>query len=973
MQTPEKYSPKREEEILKFWQENKIFEKSLEQTKNRDKYTFYDGPPFATGTPHYGHLVGGTMKDIVPRYWTMRGYYVERRFGWDCHGLPVEYEKEKELKISGKKDIEKMGIDNFNEACRDTVLRYVKEWRAVVERMGRWVDMDNDYRTMDPEYMESIWWVVKTLFSKGLIYEGFKTLPYCPRCATPLSNFETNQPGAYKDVSDPAITVRFKLKDLENTYILAWTTTPWTLPANMALAVGKDIEYVKVKDKNSQDIYILAKERLGNYYKTEDEYEILEEFKGEKLENKTYVPLFPYFAKKADEGAFRIIFANFVTTEDGTGVVHIAPAFGEDDNLVAKENGIPLANTVDEVGCITNDVLEYAGLFVKDADPKIIEDLKNRKDLIKKESITHSYPHCWRCESPLIYKAVSTWFVKVTEIKKDLIENNQRINWVPENIKFGRFGKWLEDARDWAISRNRYWGTPLPIWKCEKCNSLQVLGSIAELEEKSGQKVSDLHKHFVDKIEIKCDKCKGTAKRIPEILDCWFESGSMPYAQKHYPFDFENLEDFKKIFPAQFIAEGVDQTRGWFYTLLVLSTALFNEPAFLNVIVNGIVLAENGEKMSKRKKNYPDPKNMIDKYGADSLRFYLMNSPVVRAGDLRFSEKGVDEIFKKVILILWNVFTFYQMYEDKELLSKKIENANLLDRWILAKLNLLVLNYNEKMESYDLSRVCKDLLDFINELSTWYIRRSRDRFKSEDVLEKAACLQTLYQCLSTFIKLLAPFMPFVSEMIYKDICNDKESVHLETMPQISEKEIDKELLNSMEVVMQIVEIGLALRAENKIKVRQPLSEIKIDLEGLKIEKDLLSEFEKIISDELNIKKVSFEEDAEKLKEQGWLTRQSAKVEIAVNPEISEELKLEGILRELTRNINSIRKDLGLTINDRVNVFYSTDSSDIKNAVEKFKTALMKSVLANDISKKEMEDASEVKINDGSVKIKVEKI
>lgn len=970
MTTPQKYSPKNEQEILNFWEKEKIFEKSLEQTKGNDEYTFYDGPPFATGLPHYGHLVAGTLKDVVPRYWTMKGYHVARRFGWDCHGLPVEYEKEKELGISGKKDIEDMGIDVFNEECRAIVQRYVEDWKVVVNRIGRWVDMENSYLTMNPDYMESIWWVVKTLWERNFIYEGLKTLPYCPRCATPLSNFEANQ--AYKDVYDPAITVRFKLIDQENTYVLAWTTTPWTLPANMGLAVGADIDYVKVKDNETGDNYILAQTRLEQYYRDEKEYEIVETFKGKQLDEKKYQPLFDFFAGQAEQGAFRIVIADFVSTEDGTGIVHIAPAFGEDDNRLGLEKGLPAINTLNEVGCFNDEVTTYAGMFVKDADPKIIEDLKFKNDLIKKESITHSYPHCWRCDSPLIYRAISTWFVKVTDLKQDLVRNNEQINWQPENIKFGRFGKWLQDARDWAISRNRYWGTPLPIWKCTECDEIHVIGSKQELEELSGEKVEDLHKHFVDKIEFKCGKCGATARRIPEILDCWFESGSMPYAQKHYPFEFkDNLDEFNKFFPAQFIAEGIDQTRGWFYTLLVLSTALFNEPAFKNVIVNGIVLAEDGEKMSKRLKNYPDPMEVVEKYGADALRFYLMSSPVVKAGDLRFSEKGVDEVFKKVILLLWNTFTFYKMYEDNDLLDEKVESDNLLDKWIISKLNFLVFDYTQRMEDYDLQRSTRIILEFINQLSTWYVRRSRDRFKLEDKNEKTAALQTLHTCLMTLVKVMAPFTPFITEMIYKDLTAEKDSVHLEKMPIVSKEDIDSEILNSMGIVQQIVELGQSVRAQNQLKVRQPLAEIKVDLEGMKVEKDYLAQFEQIILDELNIKKISWEENVEANK--GWLTKQISKIEIAINPELTDELKQEGLIREMTRHINLFRKNQSLTINDKVELYYQTDDKDITAAIENFTDMLKKNVLAEKIERKELDDFETIKINDTEVKIYLKKI
>ena len=608
---------KSETEVQEYWESNKVFEKSLEIRKDSEEFVFYDGPPFATGLPHYGHLLAGTIKDVIPRYQTMIGKYVKREFGWDCHGLPVEFEMEQELNLSGKKDIEDYGIGNFNEACRGIVLRYTSEWEKVVRRMGRWVDFQNGYRTMDLDYMESIWWVFKQLWDQGLVYEGYKILPYCPRCATPLSNFEANQ--GYADVNDPAITVRFKLND-EDGYILAWTTTPWTLPSNMALAVGADIDYVKVKD--GEDIFIIAESRLSAYYKPDALPEVLDKFKGLTLMGKTYEPLFPYFAEKAEEGAFKIVTADYVSTENGTGIVHIAPGFGEDDAAVGKEHGIPEVCPIDESCKFLSVIEKYAGIYVKDADKDIIRQLKDEGKLVHRGTIHHSYPHCWRDDSPLIYRAISTWFVDIGKVKEKMLAANAQINWTPEHIKEGRFGKWLENARDWAVSRNRYWGTPLPIWRNKETGESICVGSVEELEKLSGQKITDLHKHYTDDIEIPSPTGQGVLKKVPEVLDCWFESGSMPYAQQHYPF--ENKEHFENTFPADFIAEGLDQTRGWFYTLVVLGAALFDKPAFKNVIVNGLILAEDGQKMSKRKKNYPDPMTVVDKYGADALRLFLL-------------------------------------------------------------------------------------------------------------------------------------------------------------------------------------------------------------------------------------------------------------------------------------------------------------------------------------------------------------
>ncbi|MDR0290858.1 MAG: isoleucine--tRNA ligase, partial [Treponema sp.] len=664
--------PQMEEEVLKFWGENHIFEKSVSQREGAQEYVFYDGPPFATGLPHFGHFIPSTIKDIIPRYQTMRGKKVERRFGWDCHGLPIENLIEKELGLNSKTDIEKFGIGPFNEACRASVLRYVKEWRQTITRLGRWVDFDHDYKTMSPDYMETIWWVMKSLWEKGLLYEGHYILPYCPRCATVLSNHELNL-GGYKDVHDPAITVRFKIRGNGEwgvrsggeAYLLAWTTTPWTLPSNLALTLGPDIDYVLIEDlATSQSgeassptphsllptpYYILAEARLPAYYKNESEYKIIWRKKGAQLAGIQYEPLFPYFAAASEQNAFRTYLGDFVTTEDGTGIVHTAPGFGEDDARVLKGTGVPVICPVDAECRFTEEVSDFAGIFVKDADKAIIERLKAEGKLVKRDQILHAYPHCWRCGQPLIYRAIGSWFVNVEKIKGDMLKANSEIYWVPEHIKDGRFGKWLEGARDWAISRNRYWGNPLPIWRCDDCGKIICVGSRAELQKLSGVYPEDLHKHFVDNIAIPCDgkDCKGTMRRIPEVLDCWFESGAMTYAQHHYPF--ENKEFFESHFPADFISESLDQTRGWFYTLTVLAAALFKKPAFKNCIVSGMVLASDGKKMSKSLRNYTDPVDVINSYGADAVRLFLVHSPLLKADDLRYNDEGVKEVLKSII------------------------------------------------------------------------------------------------------------------------------------------------------------------------------------------------------------------------------------------------------------------------------------------------------------------------------------
>ena len=845
--------PEMEKDILSFWEKDQTFKKSVDQRKGGPEFVFYDGPPFATGLPHYGHLLAGTIKDIVPRYQAMRGHFVERRFGWDCHGLPVEYEMEQELKISGKRDIEKLGIDVFNEKCRSIVLRYTREWRQIVTRMGRWVDFDHDYKTMDLPFMESIWWVFKSLWEKDLIYEGNKILPYCPRCATPLSNFETNQ--GYDEVQDPAITVRFAIDGQPNTYILAWTTTPWTLPSNLALAVGAKIKYSKIQD--GDDVYYLATDRLPNYYKKDAKVAKVSELTGEEMKGWGYEPLFPYFKEFKAKGAFRVLTADFVSTEDGTGVVHIAPGFGEDDNLLGKSAGLPVVCPIDDEGRFTAEVPDYLGREVKEADGDIIKRLKDEKKLVHRSTINHSYPHCWRCDAPLIYRAVSTWFVRVEQMREKILAANAKTRWMPEHLRDGRFGKWLEGARDWAISRNRYWGTPLPVWRSED-GKLICVGSVKDLEELTGQKVTDLHKHFVDKLVIKKDGRE--YRRIPQVLDCWFESGSMPYAQSHYPF--ENKERFESHFPADFIAEGLDQTRGWFYTLMVLSTALRDCPAFRNVIVNGLILAEDGRKMSKRLKNYPDPMYIIDTYGADALRLYMINSPVVRAEDLRFSEEGVKQAMRHLMIPLWNAYSFFVTYARIDGWKPEIRNPkteNLLDRWISSAVERLNGQVVEAMDRYDLQQAVRPFVQFIDELTNWYIRRSRRRFwKSSNDEDKKQAYATLYSVLLRLSKISAPFTPFISEAIYRNLRTENMpvSVHLCDFPQADEAARDLDLEAQMDEIMVTVELGRQLRTAHDLKVRQPLRGMHVvcrdpaRLARVEALRDLVAE-------ELNIKNVWF--------------------------------------------------------------------------------------------------------------------
>ena len=880
--------PKIEEDALRFWTENDTFAKSLKKTEGGKEFVFYDGPPFATGLPHYGHLLAGTIKDVVPRYQTMRGRHVDRVFGWDCHGLPVEYEVEKSLKLSGKKQIEEHGIANFNEACRGIVLRYTKDWETVVRRMGRWVDFKRGYRTMDLNYMESIWWVFKRLWDSGLIYEGYKILPYCPRCSTPLANFEANL--GYMDVEDPAITIRLQSVDDPKLSYLAWTTTPWTLPSNMGLAVGPDIDYVTVKDKDS--LYVMAESRLPAYYKDASEYEVTTHCKGSDLVGRKYLPLFPYFQDLADKGAFRIVPADYVSTEDGTGIVHTAPGFGEDDAETGRRHGLPEVCPVDEECRFTAAVPDYAGVFVKQADKDIIRRLKTEGKLVHRGTIKHSYPHCWRDDSPLIYRAVSTWFVKIDKIKERMLAANSQIRWVPDHIKDGRFGKWLENARDWAISRNRFWGCPLPVWRNKDTGETVCVGSVTELEKLSGQKIKDIHKHFVDGIDIPSSKGGRALRRIPEVLDCWFESGSMPYAQRHYPF--ENKDRLEAEFPADFIAEGLDQTRGWFYTLVVLGAALFDKPAFRNVVVNGLILAEDGQKMSKSKKNYPDPMHIINSYGADAVRLFMLGAPVVRGEDLKFSEEGVKDIVRNVFLPMWNAYSFLVTYArvdnwrpDQGEPRPPANPANPLDRWILSSLCQMVDEIREHMDGYQLQKAANRFEAFIEDLTNWYIRRSRRRFwKSQNDGDKNDAYQTLHFSLVTFAKTAAPFIPFLTEEMHRNLRTEAmpESIHLCDYPEMSGAFRDERLERQMRHTINAVSLGRHLRSQQELKIRQPLRAATIVAHDPET-RTMLTETADIIAEELNVKRIDVKED------DGELVIRHAKANFkTLGPKLGKDMK-----------------------------------------------------------------------------------
>ncbi len=1156
-----------EREILEFWRENQIFEKSVEKPAPGGDFVFYDGPPFATGMPHYGHILASVIKDAIPRYQTMNGRRVARKWGWDCHGLPVENLIEKDLNLKSKKDIEEYGIEKFNKKAEESVLRYADEWKKVIPAIGRWVDMERDYRTMDWKYTESVWWVFKTLYDKELVYEGHKPMHICPRCETTLSNFEVTQ--EYKEIKDISATAKFELEDDPGTFVLAWTTTPWTLPGNVALAVNPGVDYIKVRIGN--EFYVLAKELADKVFGGE-QYEMEKEFKGRDLVGKKYKPLFSYYAedeKLENRGnGWKIYGADFVTTEDGTGVVHIAPAFGEDDMELGKKYGLPFIQHVGMDGKFKEDAKDFAGMQVKPrdnhqaADIEIIKFLAKENKLFSKEKITHSYPHCWRCETPLLNYAASSWFVKVENIKPDMIANNQKINWVPEHLKNGRFGRWIEGARDWAISRSRYWGAPLPVWRCVNCNEIRVLGSVEEikktevksgnsyfvmrhgeaksnadnlissnleksekfpltekgkkeideaieklksikidmifssdfkrtketailvaeklglgkesvifderlreidtgvfdgkkpeeyhgffssLEEKFYKKppegenlnelkkrvgsflydaegkykeknilivsheypiwllfaaaagadekgavkmkenkddflktgevmevdfaplphnenfVLDLHRPYIDAVKVPCS-CGGKMERIPEVFDCWFESGSMPYGQAHYPF--EHKEEFEKNFPAEFIAEGIDQTRGWFYTLLVLSTALFGKPAYKNVIASGIILAEDGQKMSKRLKNYPDPMGIVEKYGADALRYYLLASPAVRAESVNFSEKGVDEVNKKVVSKIRNVLSFYEMYANNEKSSsfpgraegREPKSDNVLDKWILAKLNELAGKITEAMNNYGIDKAVRPIGEFVDDLSNWYIRRSRDRFKGED--KENAATVTRHVMLE-FSKLMAPFVPFVAEEVYLKLKSEdmRESVHLEDWPEISRRPPDagRQLLEDMEEVRKIVALGLEERAKAGIKVRQPLGELKVKSEKLKGKKSLL----KLVREEVNVKEIVFSKDIEG--------------EVDLDTTITEELKSEGMVREMIRKIQGLRKSAGLSPAEKVALIVEADEKGrgfISACEEEIKKAANLSAIEFAIAEEEGEEFS---VEDLNFKISVSRL
>ncbi len=1110
---------------MEYWKKENVFRKSVENRRDAPYFSFYDGPPFATGLPHYGHILAGTLKDVIPRYQTMRGKKVSRKWGWDCHGLPIENLVEEELGLKTKQDIVSYGIKRFNQKARDSVLLYEKEWKETIPRTGRWVDMKNDYKTMDPAYSESVWWVFKTLYDKGLIYEGFKSMHICPRCETTLSNFEVNL--GYEDIKDISVTVRFRLKDEEGTSILAWTTTPWTLPGNMAVGVHPNIKYVKVFSAGEN--FILAKDRLDVM---PEDYEILEEFEGQELIGRKYHPPFDYYLDaniENKENAWKVYGARYVSTDSGTGIVHLAPAYGEEDMELAQKSGIPLVHHVAFDGTFKPEVEDFAGKHVKpkgdhmSTDIAIIKLLVSRNLLFAKEKITHSYPHCWRCDTPLLNYATSSWFVSVQKIKNKMIAANKRTSWVPKEIRAGRFGKWLEGAKDWAISRSRFWGAPLPVWQSES-GAVEVIGSIEEIKEKSRgtnkyfvmrhgeaesniqgivsakkdaphnltskgrdevetsaekikkEKVSviiaspfvrtsetaflvavklglskesvifddrlgelnagefhgkswadyydyfsspdekleksppggetvldmkrrigeflyemdrkyegenilfvthglstlllfavakgadkkevlameeagfhqrtaevrkllfapiphnddfdlDLHRPYIDDFIYK-SKQGEEMKRIPEVFDTWFESGSMPYGQQHHPHNLQKFNPLKKKgFPADFIAEGLDQTRGWFYSLLVLGIGLYGLSPYKNVIVNGLILAEDGKKMSKRLKNYPDPVTILNTYGADALRYYLLASPAVKAEELRFSEKGINEVVRKVLLRLQNVLSFYSLYADNDTSVEVLQNElpqNILDRWIISRLHLLNKEVTSALESYELDKATKPVGEFIDDLSTWYVRRSRDRFKVDSEDKKQALATTLL-VLRELSKIIAPTMPFFAEYLYQKVktTKDPESVHLEDWPSVGK--IETKVLEEMDRARTAISLGLEARAGLGIKVRQPLSCLRTDI--------AVSEpYQKLIRDEVNVKKYEVSKDGS----------------VFLDSEISDDLKREGNLREFIRQIQDIRKKEKFTPKDQALLQVETDSVG-RSFVEDFEKEMQEATLISSVS------------------------
>ena len=1020
----------REKEVIDFWNTNEIFKKSIKNREGYPTFMFYDGPPTANGKPHIGHIETRVFKDVIPRFWTMKGYEVPRKAGWDTHGLPVELEVEKMLGINGKPQIEKYGVEPFIKKCKESVWKYKHEWERMSERVGFWADMENPYVTYHDDYIESEWWALKTINDKGLLYKGHKIVPYCPRCGTALSSHEVAQ--GYKDVKETSCIAKFKVKNEENTYILAWTTTPWTLPSNVALCVSPKDKYVEIKVSNGEK-YILAEALVSSVIK--DEYEVIRSYIGDELYGTEYEPLYSF--AKLDKKAYYVVADSYVTLTDGTGVVHIAPAFGEDDSRVGRDNDLPFLQLVDEAGKFSAETGEWAGTFVKDADKLVLKDLEERGLLFAALPYEHSYPFCWRCDTPLLYYAIDTWFIKMSALRDRLVANNNTVNWMPENIKEGRFGNFLENVIDWGLSRSRYWGTPLPVWECE-CGHYHVIGSREELK-KLGDNVPDnieLHKPYLDGIKIKCEKCGKDMTRVPYVIDCWFDSGSMPFAQYHYPF--ENKELFKKRFPAQFISEAIDQTRGWFYTLMAISTLLFDRAPFENCLVLGHVQDKDGLKMSKHKGNVVDPWSVLDKQGADAVRWYFCasSSPWLPT---RFYPEGISEYQRKFIGTFWNTYAFYVLYADIDKFNPteyKLEYDKLsqMDKWILSKLNTLIKDVDAGMTEYKVTESARAIQDFTDELSNWYVRRCRERFWGSGMeQDKINAYMTLYTCLVTLAKVSAPFVPFMTEQIYQNLVRnfDKtapESIHLCDFPVADEKMIDKELEESMEKVLEIVTLGRACRNVSNMKNRQVLSKVYVGMKGTLDEK-----YYYIIKEELNVKEIEFKDDVsefvsynvkpnlktvgpkygsilptinqmlrggdgtafvkelnetgkvvleigdakielveedlliETTKSEKYVSSAENDVTVVLDIELTPELIEEGFVRELISKIQNLRKESGFEVQNHIEIYYS-DNKKIGEIIEKNKEQIADETLADLIQ--EGKGENELDINGEKVMIKL---
>ncbi|MBU0708438.1 isoleucine--tRNA ligase [Patescibacteria group bacterium] len=953
--------PKQEEQTLKYWEQNKVFEKSIEQRDEDSAYTFYDGPPFITGYPHYGNLLVSIAKDIVPRFFTMKGKRVRRVWGWDCHGLPIENKVEVKLGLKNRRDITDFGINNFIGECQKYVEKVSSEWKWYVDHIGRWVDFSNAYRTMDLDYMESVIWVFKQLYDKGLIYKGVRTSLYCTRCGTPISNFEIAMDNCYKEMEDPGITVKFKtqLQDKE-VNLLAWTTTPWTLPSNRALVVDNKENYVLVTISGDQEQYVIAEKRVESVLSGYD-YKVVDIFTGKELVGLGYQSPYNYFPPN-DKDYKIYTYQEMVNMDEGTGIVHSAPGFGDIDTEMGKDLGLSIMFSVDEEGKFVGEVDKWAGVYVKEADPLIIRDLRERNLLFREDTVVHRYPYCYRCETPLIHRAQDSWFINVQDLKKKLLKSNESINWVPEHFKYGRFKKGVELAPDWCISRTRYWATAMPVWECGNCGKRVVAGSIKEIEELSGQRVNNLHRNGLDHITFECSQCRGEMKRVSEVLDCWMESGSMPYAERHYPF--ENKEEFDKSFPADFIVEYTGQVRAWFYVMHVVSNALYNTHCFKNVVVTGVMKGTDGRKMSKSYGNYPDPRVTIEKYGGDALRLYLMSSPVMMGREVNMTHgEEIEAKVKTVSLILWNSYRYFVTYANifkltaeqlNNLVVDQLGSFSALDRWVISQLYRFIRDFEKAMEEYNIPGAVNLIQPFVNNLSTWYIRRSRDRFLAGE----EAAFKILHHVLKQSILAIAPAMPFLTEEIYQNLRLDSEpeSIHLCDWPKVEDDLIDEELVQKMETVRVIVEQGHSARREAGVKVRQPLPKITVIChKDDQVDGELLE----LVKDELNIKEVQFELDGDR----------DAGIEIALDIRMSDNLILEGMARDIIRAIQDLRKNTGYQRSAKIEVYWISDSSRVRDVFSVHGTEIGERVLARRISnerKEKVDQETTIKLQDEEV-------